>query len=149
MTSRCLVFTKLPFFDSPLVFGRNSRLRPVLSSRISTDPSFEIIKVKGQVSYGSIRRNSALPRPPCDDTPSASVWPSPRRTPEPPCPYPNDRTHLTNHEDCGRPSAWTSPRIPTRKNPMGGILRRESCHMPKVAWLVLPTYAADVSAQPP
>ena len=26
-------------------------------------------------------------RPPCDGTPSASVWPSPWQTPSPPCPY--------------------------------------------------------------
>ena len=33
-----------------------------------------------QVRYGGIRRSSASPRPPCDGTPSASVWPSPRQT---------------------------------------------------------------------
>ena len=38
-----------------------------------------------------IRRSSALPRPPCDGTTSASVWPSPRQTPGPSCPYPSDR----------------------------------------------------------
>ena len=32
----------------------------------------------GQVRYGGIRRSSASPRPPCDGTHSASVWPSPR-----------------------------------------------------------------------
>ena len=46
----------------------------------------------GEVRYGGIRRSSASPRPPCDGTPSASVWPSPRQTPGPPCPYPSDRT---------------------------------------------------------
>ena len=28
-----------------------------------------------QVRYGCIRRSSASPRPPCDGTPSSSVWP--------------------------------------------------------------------------
>ena len=37
----------------------------------------------GQVRYGDIHRSSASPRPPCDGTPSASVWPSPRQTPGP------------------------------------------------------------------
>ena len=37
----------------------------------------------GQVRYVSIHRSSASPRPPCDGTPSASVWPSPRQTPGP------------------------------------------------------------------
>ena len=36
---------------------------------------------EGQVTYESIRRSSASPRPPCDGTPSTSVWPSPRQTP--------------------------------------------------------------------
>ena len=45
----------------------------------------------GQVRYGGIRRSSASPRPPCDGTPSASVWPSSRQTPCPSCPYPSDR----------------------------------------------------------
>ena len=35
--------------------------------------------------YGVIRRSSASPRPPCDGTPSAYVWPSPRQTPGSPC----------------------------------------------------------------
>ena len=42
----------------------------------------------GHIRCGGIRRSSASPRPPCDDTPSASVW----QTPGPPCPYPSDRT---------------------------------------------------------
>ena len=44
-----------------------------------------------QVRYGNIRRSSASPRPPCDGTPSASVWSSPRQTPGPSCPYPSER----------------------------------------------------------
>ena len=40
----------------------------------------------GQV-YRGIRRSSASPRPPCDGTRSASVRPSPRQTPGPPCLY--------------------------------------------------------------
>ena len=35
---------------------------------------------------------NASPRPPCDGTPSDSVWPSPKQTPGPSCPYPSDRT---------------------------------------------------------
>ena len=45
-----------------------------------------------QVRCGGIQRSSASPRPPCDGTPSSSVWPSPRQTPVPSCPYPSDRT---------------------------------------------------------
>ena len=41
----------------------------------------------------------------------------------------------------GAPLAWISPRISTRKNPMGGILRKESRHMPIEAYLALPNYA--------
>ena len=48
-------------------------------------------KSSGQVRHEGIRRSSASPRPPCDGTTSASVWPSPRQTPGPPCPYPSDR----------------------------------------------------------
>ena len=50
------------------------------------------VSTKGQVRNWGIRRSSASPRPPCAGTPSASVWPSPRQTPGPPCPYPSDRT---------------------------------------------------------
>ena len=52
--------------------------------------------LSGQVRYGGIRRSSASPRPPCDGTPSSSVWPSPRQTPGPPCPYPSDRPQFDN-----------------------------------------------------
>ena len=45
----------------------------------------------GQVRCGDKRRSSASPRPPCDGTPSSSVWPSPRQTPGSSCPYPSDR----------------------------------------------------------
>ena len=48
----------------------------------------------GQFRYGDIRRSSVSPRPTCDGIPSASVWPSPRQTPDPPrppCPHPSDR----------------------------------------------------------
>ena len=41
---------------------------------------------------GDIRRSSASPRPSCDGTSLASVWPSPRQTTGPSCPYPSDRT---------------------------------------------------------
>ena len=39
----------------------------------------------GLVRSGQVcgqRRSSASPRPPCDGTPSASFWPSPRQTPD-------------------------------------------------------------------
>ena len=48
-------------------------------------------------------------------------------------------------------SLWTSlghvsaTRIPTRKIPIGGILRRELSHMPMEAWLALTNYAGDLS----
>ena len=48
--------------------------------------------MSSHVRYGAIRRCSASPRSPCDGTPSASIWPSPRQTPGPSCPYPSDRT---------------------------------------------------------
>ena len=51
-----------------------------------------LIALAGQVTYWGIRRSSASPRPPCDGSPSASIWPSPRQTPGPPWPYPSDRT---------------------------------------------------------
>ena len=38
-----------------------------------------------------------------------------------------------------------APRISTKKNPMGGILRRKSCHMPIEALLALTNYAGDLS----
>ena len=38
---------------------------------------------RGRVRYGGIRPSIASPRPPCDGTPSSSVWPSPRQTPGP------------------------------------------------------------------
>ena len=41
----------------------------------------------------------ASPRPPCDGTPSPSVWPSPRQTPGPPCAYPSDRPASGHHPD--------------------------------------------------
>ena len=68
----------------------------------------EIRSSQGQV-WG-IRRSSASPRPPCDGTPSASVWPSPRRTPGPLCPYPSDRTPPdATMKPVDAPSARTTP----------------------------------------
>ena len=41
---------------------------------------------------------------------SASVWPLPRQTPGPPCPYPSDRTPpYATMKRVGAPSAWSSP----------------------------------------
>ena len=67
----------------------------------------------------NIRQISASSRPLCDGTSSACVWPSPRQTPGPSYPYSSGRTPR-NHE-----ANWHGPalRIPTRQNPMGGILR--------------------------
>ena len=87
----------------------------------------------GQVRYEGIRRSSASPRPPCDGTHSASVGPSPRQTPGPSCPYPSDRTPpdaTMKRVDARGARHGPAPRISTRKNPMSGILRRESRHMP-------------------
>ena len=72
------------------------------------------------VRYGGIRRSSASPRPPCNGTPSASVWPSPRQTPGPPCPHPTDRTPPdATIKRVGAPSAWTSPSDLDRKESDG------------------------------
>ena len=63
-----------------------------------------------QFRYEGIRRSSASPRPPCDGTSSASVWPSPRQTPGPPCPHPSDRTSPdATMKRVGAPSTWISP----------------------------------------
>ena len=53
----------------------------------------------GQVRCGGICRSSASPRPPCQGTPSSSVWQSSRQTPGPPCPYPSDRPSSGIHSD--------------------------------------------------
>ena len=58
---------------------------------------------------GQVRCGGHTPslHPPCGGTPSAPVWPSPRRTPGPSGPYPSDGTKpdvTTNQE--GSPSAW-------------------------------------------
>ena len=67
---------------------------------------------------GGILRSSASPRPPCDGNPSASVWPSPRQTPCPPCPHLSDRTPQQPHcyrtpdatiKPVDAPSAWSCP----------------------------------------
>ena len=91
----------------------------------------------GQVRCGGIRRSSASPRPPYDGTPSASVWPSPRQTPGPSCPYHPGRIPLdaiTKH--AGGPSAWSSPSDPDRRESS-----TESSHMPIQAWLALSMYS--------
>ena len=78
----------------------------------------------GQVCYRSMRRCSASPRPLCDGTPPASVWPSFRQAPGP---YPSDRTP-PDASTKNTPAAslhGTSPRIPTRPHPMSAILCRE------------------------
>ena len=54
--------------------------------------------------------SSASPRPPCDGTPTASVWPSPRQTTGPPCPYPLGRTAPDAiMKPVDAPSSWFSP----------------------------------------
>ena len=69
------------------------------------------------ISYGGIRRSSASPHPSCDGTPSASVWPSPRQTPGPPCPHPSDRTppHATTKRVNAPPRHGPAPRISTKR----------------------------------
>ena len=63
-----------------------------------------------RVRYGGIRQSSASPRPFCDGAPSSSVWPSPRQTPGPSCPYSLDRTPPdANMKSVDAPSAWSSP----------------------------------------
>ena len=51
-----------------------------------------------KVRYGGIRHSSVSPRPPCDGTPSSFIWPSPRQTPGPSCPYPSDRPPSGHHQ---------------------------------------------------
>ena len=86
-----------------------------------------------------IRRSIASPRPPCNVTLSASVRPSPRKMPGLTRPYLG--LQLTQLRDRGRsPSMRENPttQIPTRQDPMGGILCKESRHMPVEAQLTLP-----------
>ena len=52
----------------------------------------------------------------CDGTPSAFVWPSPRQTPSPPCPYPSDRTPPdATMKRVDAPRHGPAPRISTKK----------------------------------
>ena len=63
-----------------------------------------------QVRYGDKRRSSASPRPFCDGSLSASIWPSPRQTLGPPCPNPSDRAPPdATMKRVDAPSAWSSP----------------------------------------
>ena len=105
-----------------LMFKINSKWRrPINDVSISGD------HWSGQVRYGGIRRSSASP---CDGTPSVSVWPSPRQTPGPPCPYPSDRTPPdATMKPVDALPAW-SCHSDLDKNPMDGILRSKSRHMP-------------------
>ena len=57
-----------------------------------------------QVQYEDKRRSSASPRPPCDGTPSASVWPSPRQTPGPPFLIHQIGLHLSVTQADARPA---------------------------------------------
>ena len=60
-----------------------------------------------------------------DLNPSASVWPSSKQTPGLPCPYPSDRTPPdASMKQGAHPWHGPAPRISTRKNQMGRILRR-------------------------
>ena len=55
-----------------------------------TDP-FNHLSFVNRMVRSCRPRQSTSPRPPCDGTPSASVWPSPSQTPGSPCLYPSDR----------------------------------------------------------
>ena len=73
------------------------------------DADNKIAGETGQVRFGGIHRSSALPRPPCDVTPSASAWPSTRQTPGPPCQYSLDRAPPdATMKRVDAPSAWSS-----------------------------------------
>ena len=77
-----------------------------------------------QVRYGGIRRSSASPRPPCDGSPSASVWPSPSRHQARHARILQIRLHLTQSWSLWAPPRHgPAPRISTRNNPMGGLNR--------------------------
>ena len=76
--------------------------------------------IVGHVRCGYMHRSSASPRPHCDGTPSASVWPSHRQTPCPSCTHPSDRTPPdATMKRVGAPSAWTSPYDLDRKESDG------------------------------
>ena len=69
-------------------------------------------RVHIQVRYGGVRL--------CDGTRSASVWPSPRQTPGPSCPFPSDKTPPDATMKPGdAPSAWSSPSDLDRKKSDG------------------------------
>ena len=95
------------YWPSAPTYRPVSTLITVLSPRTTTVSGIFLIHRSGM---GEISRSSASPRPPCDGTPSASVWPSPGQTPGPSCPYPSDRTPpdaTMKHVDAQ--SAWSSP----------------------------------------
>ena len=86
----------------------------VISSCYETDPRLHTTLywyLCGQVRCGGKRWRSTSPRPPCDETASVSVGPSPRQTPGPPCPYPSDSPppdattkHAVGPSTCSTPS---------------------------------------------
>ena len=99
----------------------------------------------GQVRYGGNGRSSASPRPSCDGTSSASIWPSPRQTPCPLCQYPSDRVPLdATMKPVDAPSAWCSTSDLVKKESDGRDPPLESRHMPIEAKLALTNYAGDL-----
>ena len=80
----------------------------------------------GLVRSGQVcgqRRSSASPRPPCDGTPSAFVWPSPRQTPSPSCLCPSDRTPPdATTKYAGGSHAWSIPPDPDKTHRFGGCI---------------------------
>ena len=92
---------------------------------------------EGQVRYEGIRRSSASLRPPCDGTSSASVWPSPRQKPGPPCPHPSDMPRSAHRPDRRQARHARIPQIGSWKKLEKFFIRTDDDRYPKIIILCI------------